>query len=250
MEQNSSLSSQVLEFFKSKIGPGKEFATPAAMAASLGIEKTKATKLFNFLKGSDTQYSAVLEWLEKLGGNINTRPSDADREVCFVDAKIMPAGNYVVPPQAEDYIAAPLVGEVGAGPGYLPHEEVKSWFLVYRNLPAVRYRRNLIAVEIGRHSTSMKPLLNPMDIVLVDRDDRDVTAPGHIMLVLDPDGQGMIKRVSVEQLEDGDFSVVYYSDNATQNPPICHSLRKDFLGDWDRAVVGRVIWAWSDVREK
>ena len=139
---------------------------------------------------------------------------------------------------------------MGAGPGYLPQEEIKSWFLVYRNLSAVRYRRNLIAVEIGKTSTSMTPLLNPLDIVLVDRDDRDVSKPGHIMLVLDPEGQGMIKRVSAEEQNNGDFSVVYYSDNAMENPPMCYSLRKDFLNDWDRAVVGRVIWAWSDVREK
>ena len=96
----------------------------------------------------------------------------------------------------------------------------------------------------------MTPLLNPLDIVLVDRDDRDVSKPGHIMLVLDPEGQGMIKRVSAEEQNNGDFSVVYYSDNAMENPPMCYSLRKDFLNDWDRAVVGRVIWAWSDVREK
>lgn len=214
--------------------------------------------LSRFLKGTQATLSgeAFIKLVSYLGGNIQLpgdapAPSaEAGRDVCFVDAKVVPTGDYVAPPQAEDYIAAPLVGEVGAGPGYLPQEEVKSWFLVYRNLPAVRYRRNLIAVEIGKNSTSMKPLLNPQDIVLVDRDDRDVAAPGHIMLVLDPDGQGMIKRVSVEQLEDGDFSVVYYSDNAMKNPPICYSLRKDFLSDWDRSIVGRVIWAWSDMREK
>ncbi len=187
---------------------------------------------------------------EQLGIDFSAPKTDAGKDVCFVDAKVVPPGDYGMPPQPEDYIAAPLVGEVGAGPGYLPQEEIKSWFLVYRNLSAVRYRRNLIAVEIGKTSTSMTPLLNPLDIVLVDRDDRDVSKPGHIMLVLDPEGQGMIKRVSAEEQNNGDFSVVYYSDNAMENPPMCYSLRKDFLNDWDRAVVGRVIWAWSDVREK
>ena len=41
-----------------------------------------------------------------------------------------------------------------------------------------------------------------------------------------------------------------YSDNAINYPPVMYSLKKDYLDDWDRAIVGRVIWAWSDVREK
>lgn len=248
MNQTFSLPVHIRDFFKSKIGPGQEFATAAAMAAYLGIEKTKATKLFNFLKGSDTQYSAVMEWFEKLGGGLQTHNRDTGRDVCFGDAGLPPAGDCVAPPRAGDSIAAPLVDELEAGS--ILRNGVKSWFLVDRNLPAVRCRRHLIAVEIGEASTSMKPLLNPRDIVLVDRDDRDVTAPGHIMLVLDPGGQGMIRRVSVGPLASGDFAVVYYADNATQHPPLCHSLDKDFLGDWGRAIVGRAIWAWSDVREK
>ena len=96
----------------------------------------------------------------------------------------------------------------------------------------------------------MQPTLNPKDIVLVDRDDRDVSKPGHIMLVLDPvDGSGMITRVAVTDLEN-DFRITYYSDNTAENPPMVYSLEKDFNGDWEKAIVGRVVWAWSDVKEK
>ena len=80
---------------------------------------------------------------------------EVTRDVCWVNAKVMPAGEHVAPPVAEDYLAAPLVGEVGAGPGYLPQESVESWFLVYKHVPAIMGRRNLIAVEIGKTSTSM-----------------------------------------------------------------------------------------------
>ncbi len=171
------------------------------------------------------------------------------KDVCFVNAKVMPAGEFVAPPQSEQYIAAPLVGEVGAGPGYFAQEEVESWFLVYKNVPAIMHRRNLIAVEIGPSSTSMQPLLNPGDIVLVDRDDQDVAHPGHIMLVRDPDGAGMIKRVALNK--DGkDWSIQFYSDNAAKNPPMTYKLGEDYSGEISNAVVGRVIWAWSDVRDK
>lgn len=171
------------------------------------------------------------------------------KDVCFVNAKVMPAGEFVAPPQSEQYIAAPLVGEVGAGPGYFAQEEVESWFLVYKNVPAIMHRRNLIAVEIGPSSTSMQPLLNPGDIVLVDRDDQDVEHPGHIMLVRDPDGAGMIKRVALNK-DGSDWSLQFYSDNAAKNPPMTYKLGEDYDGDITKAVVGRVIWAWSDVRNK
>ena len=227
----------------------KNFNGNASEAArSLGIS---VPTFHTWLKGDrKPSLSKLTPFFDAIGAKISLPGEDSGKDVCFVDAKLVPAGEHVQPPQAEDYIAAPLVGEVGAGPGYVAQDDVKSWFLVYRHHPAIQHRYNLLAVEIAKNSTSMIPLLKPGDLVLVDRNDRDVSRPGHIMLVKDPDDQGMIKRVSVEQQDDGDYSVVYYSDNAMENPPICYSLRRDFFNDWQRAIVGRVIWAWADVREK
>lgn len=200
-------------------------------------------------KQKSLNLNTVAKILDFLKISIHPMEEEASKDVCFVNAKVVPAGEYALPPVAEDYIAAPLVGEVGAGPGYLPEDDIKSWFLVYKRLEAIRYRRNLIAVEIGRTSYSMQPTLNPGDIVLVDRDDRDVSRPGHMMLVMEPDSSGMVKRVSVKEKDD-DFSITYYSDNAAKYPPVIYSLKDDFCDDWDKAIVGRVIWAWADVREK
>lgn len=227
----------------------KNFNGNASEAArSLGIS---VPTFHTWLKGNRRpSLSKLTPLFDAIGAKISLPDEDAGKDVCFVNAKLVPAGEHVQPPQAEDYIAAPLVGEVGAGPGYVAQDDVKSWFLVYRNLPAVRYRRNLLAVEIGPHSDSMQPTLNPCDIVLVDREDRDIHRPGHMMLVLDPDGAGMVKRVAVEDLEDGDSRITFYSDNAMKWPPMVYSLRRDYMGEWDKVIVGRVIWAWSDVREK
>lgn len=245
---------QILEFFNGLIGKGKRFPHVLACAQYLGMPTQKeAAKFYRFLDNkADTGYGYVCEWLEKLGVDLvfPKKNAAAGKEVCFVNAKVVPGGEGVEPPEAEDYLAAPMVGEVGAGPGYIPQEYVKSWFLVYRNLSAVRYRRNLIAVEIGENSTSMMPTLLPGDIVLVDRDDREVRKAGRMMLVLDPDGAGMIKRVSVKDLPSGDSRITYYSDNAAEHEPVVYSLKEDFYGDWERSIVGRVIWAWSDVTEK
>ena len=221
-----------------------------ALAEASGVTSANISR---WKKGTQKpRLDEISKILDLLGAQIVLPDDNAapDKDVCFVEAKVMPAGEHASPPLAEDYIAAPLVGEVGAGPGYLPEEDIKSWFLCYKNLPAVRMRRNLIAVEIGGDSRSMQPTLNPGDIVLIDRDDRDVTHDGHMMLVLDPlDGSGMIKRVSVRDVP-GDVQITYYSDNASQYPPSVYRLNEDFLGDWDKSIVGRVIWAWSDVRNK
>lgn len=146
---------------------------------------------------------------------------DPARDICFVDARAVPAGANQPPPEVEDYLAVPLVEEVGAGPGLIPQGELLSWFLVYRHQDAIRYRRDLIAVRIGKRSTSMLPILHPGDVVLVDRQDRDVMTPGRIMLVMDPDGAGMIKRVAVEEVKsERDWRIVFYSDNVANHPPI------------------------------
>ena len=238
-----------LDFAKSLTeGEQRRFRTKAELAEFVGIAPSQVKK---YSTAEDMKnIEKFFSYLDKLGVELTFSPAaEPDKDVCFVNARVVPAGEGVEPPQAEDYIAAPLVGEVGAGPGYIPQDEVKSWFLAYRHLPAVRHRRNLLAVELGKSSDSMMPTLNPGDIVLVDRDDRNVEHPGRMMLVLDPDGAGMIKRVSVRE-EGNDFRITFYSDNAIKHPPMVYSLREDYLNDWDRAIAGRAIWAWSDIREK
>ena len=234
----------VLEILEAAI---EKYGTAAALSQATGVSTANISR---WRKGRTPRVGEIAPILEVMGASLALPADEPAKEVCFVHARVVSAGEHVAPPQSEEYIAAPVVGEVGAGPGYLPEEDIKSWFLAYKNLPAIRHRRNLIAVEIGPSSTSMQPTLNPGDIVLVDRDDRDVAKPGHMMLVLDPDdGSGMVKRVSVVEKKD-DFQITYYSDNGSKWPPMIYSLKHDFEMDWDKAVVGRVIWSWSDVRDK
>lgn len=220
------------------------FRTAKALSEATGVS---AANISRWRKGRAPRISEVAPILEIMGVEMKLPTAEASKEVCFVNAKVVPAGEHVRPPQSEDYIAAPLVGEVGAGPGYVAQEGVKSWFLVYKHIPAIRQRKDLIAVEIGDHSTSMSPLLNPKDIVLVDRGDCLVEKPGHIMLVRDPDGAGMIKRVALNK-NNGGLIIQFYSDNAAENPPLMYNIDEDYT--LDKAIVGRVIWAWTDVRNK
>lgn len=216
---------------------------------SVGISEQT---VYKWLKGERIpSFSKISPFLEHIGAKItmpdNTR--EMTKDVCFVDAKTVLAGEYQNPPQVQDYLAVPVVDEVGAGPGIIPQNEFLSWFLVYKHQAAIRYRSNLIGVQVAKNSTSMMPTLKPMDIVLVDRDDRNINVGNHMFLVLDPEGSGKIKRVSIEE-KNQDFRIVLYSDNAAENPPEIYSLKEDFLGDWTKVIVGRVIWAWSDISEK
>lgn len=241
----------LLKFFEDKIGENRTFSTRVEMAEYLGIPKTQATRLFNFLKGSDTQYSSVIEWFEKLGGQLVGPDCETTKEVCFVDAKVSPSGEFLPPPTTEDYIAVPLVGEVGAGPGMVDQEELISWVLVHSQSLAVRNRNNLLAVVIGRNQRSMVPTLHPEDIVLVNRDDYGqygYAPPGNIFLVRDPgmDG-GMVKRVSVTE-KGRRSTITLYSDNPEYGPETFHLDEYD--NDIKKAIVGRVVWAWTDLSRK
>lgn len=187
---------------------------------------------------------------EILGVTFTTPQISASKEVQFLKAHIIDTSSSEQPPHEEDFIAAPIVGEVGAGPGIVPEEELKGWFMVHRSIIGGRGLHNLIAVEIAPRSVSMRPTLNPGDVVLVDRDDTLITRDGNIMLVLDPsDNSGMIKRVSIKE-DKSDARITFYSDNASQYPPIVYSLMDDFDGDWQKAIAGKVIYAWTDMRGK
>ena len=236
---------QVLDIIREAV---KQYGSAAALSRATGVSTANLSRWINGKQIPRlNEISPIMAILGVAPQGPNPEP---DKDVCFVNAKIAPIGEGIEPPQSEDYIAAPMVGEVGAGLGYIPQDEVKSWFLAYRHHPAVRFRRNLIAVEIGAHSTSMQPTLNPGDIVLVDKNDRNIQHCGHIMLVTDPEGAGMIKRVAINDKKDDDYRIIFYSDNNLQHPPLVYSLRNDYAGDWDKVVAGRVIWAWTDVREK
>ena len=229
----------------------QEFHSLNKLCLEAGVDYSSIHKWLNG-KQASLNLNTVAKILDLLGMTIqkNAPTTAPTKEVCFVDAKIVPAGDGIAPPQAEDYLAAPMVGEVGAGRGYIAQEDVLSWFLVYRPALPAQHSKDLFAVQIGKASTSMQPTLNPGDIVLVDKGADIRGFMGRMMLVRDADREsGMIKRVELTPKED-DTIITYYSDNAAQFRPMVYSLKNDFDGDLSKAIVGRVIWAWSDVRNK
>lgn len=235
---------KIVDMATNKVGSLNKLATGA------GVDYGSLHKWINNNQKS-LNFETVAKILDHLGVPLMPQAGslEAGRDVCFVSAKIVQAGEKLSPPDAENYLAAPLVGEVGAGNGYVAQEQVESWVLVYKDQKVIGTKRDLIAVMLGDHSTSMEPLLHPKDVVLVDRSDKKVGRGGRIMLVKDPEDNGMIKRVAFNEV-DGDMKVIYYSDNAAYNPPLVYSLKHDFYGEESNAIVGHVIWAWSDISSR
>lgn len=232
----------------------KERGAASKLSALSGVDKAIISRIKSGERGGN--FETVAKLLEALGASVTAAINDDSyqhtKDVCFVSPQVVPAGTGLPPPEAEPYLAVPLVGEAGAGPGVVPQNRIESWVLIYRNHHSVAHRRNLLAVTVEKRSESMVPLLYPGDIVLVDRDDIELRKPpGNVYLVREPgqDSGAMIKRVATKKTN-GDTLITFYSENVAENPPDVHSLNADYEGDLSRAIVGRVVWSWSDLTKK
>ena len=229
------------------------YGSAKALAAASGVSAP------NISRWRQTQRSPrvaeIAPILDLIGAEISLKSEKVpSKEINIAGAAASPAeARFPAPrPHADDYLAVPLVSDFAAGPGHIPPENVKDWLIVSRNHMAVRVRKNILGVQLSRDALNMEPTLRPGNIVLVDRDDRNVEN-GRMFLVREPDdnGDASIKRVAVTEAggKEQDFRITYYGDNPAY-PPRIYSLQKDFGGDWENVVVGRVLCVWADMRER
>ncbi len=256
-----SFTSTLRQMLWTKVGEGAEYPNRKRMADALGVDPSQLNRFLDGERGLSAD--TIGRILDGLGARLVLPGAEADlartaaRDVCFVAAKattglagLSGSGRELPPLQNEDYFAVPLAqSAAAAGPGILPEDQVRGWVLVWRHHESVRFRSDLVAVEIGRGEMSMVPTLHPGDIVLVDRAEKSPDPAGKIMLVCDPDGGCAVKRVSARPVE-GDTELVFYSDNSREFPPLVHRLRRDYGGELSAAIGGRVVWAWSDMTRK
>lgn len=233
----------------------REHGGPSSLAEKSGVGQPNISK---FLSGKAVpRFDTVARILETLGARIlfPDEERDTTKPVVFVGARrsggvAEGAGQ----PDPENYMAIPLAqGQVAAGAGLIPEDAVRGWVLAMKDQSSIRYRTNLVALEIGRGQESMVPTLHPLDIVLVDRDDFRPEPDGSIFLVREPgpDAEVSVKRVYTSR-RDGQTLVTFISDNPDKRsfPPRVYNLEADYQGDLRRAIIGRVVWAWSDMTRK
>ncbi len=245
-----SFSDDVRKKLNHLIGQGEQFANKKQMADSLDVNPSQLNRFLSGERG--LTLDSLGRILDKLGCKtmFPDEISEQPRNVCFVAPS--PTATVEGEPLSEDYLAVPLAASpVAAGPGLIPEDAIDGWVLVWRHHHSVQRRRNLVAVEVGANEYSMIPTLHPGDLVLVDRDDKNPEPAGRIMLVTEPgeDGGAMVKRVATTKRDD-DLELVFYSDNSREFPPFTYRLKRDYYGDISRALVGKVVWAWSDMTRK
>ena len=233
----------------------RDHGGPSALAEKSGVGQPNISK---FLSGKAIpRFDTVARILETLGARLlfPDEERDTTKSVVFVSPKRSGGAQETsAAPQAENYMAIPLAqGSVAAGPGLVPEDAVRGWVLAMKDQSSIRYRTNLVALEVGKGQESMVPTLHPMDIVLVDRDDFRPEPDGSIFLVREPgpEAEVAVKRVYTSRKE-GQTLLTFVSDNPDKRsyPPSVHSLESDYQGDLRRAIVGRVVWAWSDMTRK
>lgn len=232
-----------------------EFGGPTPMAEKLGVNPPTISRWLNRERAPSLDKLGPV--LDAVGAKI-VFPGDRrdmTREVIFAAPRLVNVPESAPPPEAHNYLAVPMVGWSGAGTGVDdPIEPDGNYLMIIRNHPSVRTRTNLIGVKIAKGETSMKGLMNPGDIVVVDRDDipKNPKPPGNIYLVRDPDSPGgvMIKRVIFQESKKGNLDIVFYSENAADHPPKVFDFHETFWGNAAEAIVGRVVVCFSDMTDK
>lgn len=224
-----------------------------AMCKALGLPQPKMSRLLG--KGSVPAADFAAETLDKLGVRLiwPDQVRETSQDVVFVDYETAQTATAAlkVAPKAENYRAIPLTSEdVAAGIGLVPDDSIQGWVLLWRHIPALMTRRNLVASKIGNNQRSMTPVLHPGDYVVIDRDDISVpdSPHGNVFLVRDPHNGLTVKRVRV-QSRAGHTMLVLYSENP-EYPPEIIDLTADYDDDFSRAIVGRVVYSWSDMTKK
>jgi len=233
----------------SRIGRGKRYPNNKRMADELGIDPSQLGRFLKKERGLNAD--SLGQILDRLGASVifGDDPAEASREVRFCPPEERAGGPELRP---DDYLAVPLADpSLAAGQGLIPDDRVKGWVMVWRHQEPLRFRTNLVAVEIAKGEAAMAPALHPGDIVLVDRDDRDPAPAGRIMLVREPgpDGTTLVRRVAARRA-DNDLELIFYSDNGREFPPATYRLERDYQGDITRAIGGAVACAWSDMGVK
>lgn len=209
----------IVERFKSLIGEGRRFATENEMALFLGLAKTNVSKFYNFMKGTDTQYSAVFEWIEKLSG------MDEGGAIMPVMRRI--GGNAPEIPVEGDLVEVPVMSVVGAGPGQFNYDlEPISSIQILRDF----VHPNLFVCQI--EGDSMEPTI--MAGAYVGAIPPTRLREGGIYIFYDEMLGAMAKRLRYE----GPGRLSLASDNKSV-PPIPLDAR-----GYENVIVGEVLWVW------
>lgn len=161
----------IRDFFQDQIGKDKRFPTQVEMARFLGLSPTTATKLYKFLEGARTGYAVVIDWLEKLGGQV-AMPDDEIDGFVFVHR---------------------VAAVAGAGESWEIDDSPEALYAFRESF--MRYLRvnPKKAVTMFVRGDSMEPLILDRDMILIDT--ADTLPQDGLIYVLSFGGALMVKKM-------------------------------------------------------
>lgn len=164
-------------------------------------------------------------------------PTKLDQEAASgMDKDAGDLADYLLIPLIETWITDPE-GEI-IHDGIIEHVPFKRRW-IDRLKPSGDGIKYLILTRA--RGNSMIPTINPGDVMLLDTclNCRTLTNTGDIYMVRLPDGERALKRVAVQEQQEG-VSIILFSDNTIGYRPITFSI--ETVGELHRILLGRILW--------
>ena len=149
-------SDQFREYLNGLVGADKPFRSRVKLAEYLGlVERPKQSKLFAFMDGSDSAFSTIAGWLERLGGKV-----------------IMPKEDIT---EIANYRFVPKVAAIaGAGATLETSDEVLGYYAFRADWMGMEHVSERKSVLMDVRGDSMEPLLKDGDTILLDQSDTEI----------------------------------------------------------------------------
>jgi transcriptional regulator with XRE-family HTH domain len=148
---------------------------------------------------------------------------------------------------SDEYLAVPVIKNPDLIEGsdmFVPATNIEAITLPRASTKDMEDRPHTIAVTV--EDKDMTPLLDPGDLVYVDRADTEIHGAGDIFLVRDAKEDKVCIRRVHEYEEDGETFLLFTADNP-KTPPAHFSVSKHYGGDRANAILGRAYAARTDL---
>lgn len=237
------LSEQILDVLRYGV---REYGSAAALCRATGVSPVNMSR---WLKGVLPKTSEIEPVFNLLKVSLSVPDViTPTTQVQFVSPHVVPAGNDAPPPEADKYLAIPVVDEIHASHGPVSPIDIKSWFMVRKDSTTLKYKKDLIAVVKDGEYNIQEPTLRAGDICIVDRDDIQPDKGAFMLVRTPPTRQGLVgqKGMLCRVYDNGD-ELVFDSDCKGTRPHL-YSIEKEYGGDVRKALIGKVLFCWSDMQ--
>lgn len=181
--------------------------------------------------------------LKYVGADIVLVGDDTAKSVSFSNMQF----SEMDAPASTSYLSVPIVRDLQLlrdDDYFVPASNTVGHSLPLASHHSVKGRPHLVCIFAP--DNSMAPLIDPGDVIYVDRADVAVHEHGHLYLVRDAKTDTVCIRRVDEDYEDGDTHLYFTADNPKVRPRH-YSVKKHYNGNRKAAILGRVVSARVDM---